>query len=510
MNQPKTFDGVMSLDEANDVIGAGHHKEAKNGVFKGNVPEMHFTAIRGNQTVQNTSLPINNCRLVGNAVYIPNCTLEGQSVLYTGCVLDGNAVWTPICTLEGNTVLRLCDLNGNATYIGNNTPNWVNQGYTTCVAPCNTFDVQKDTNPYSATYNVFRAGSPTEGYTYYGAISPTPGICNYTANWQSTGASRCYQCVSQIQQQDVNPCSTSYTEYRWISGGSACNYNQTWTVVFGSYTCSGCNKYYVEQQTNPCASQYGQTRQGGLAESNSTYCGGCCGQVTTANYSIPDGTYWTCSNGTTTPNTIYRNSNVCFTGNQWYLLGTTYATKPPTNTEPSVAPDWQQYASNYCSGTTLYQPQKQMNPCGVNYLGVRDQPIEYNSNTCAEVYVLSDCISGGTGFSIVYPKNSYSVGQRVTASGATFVITSVTSTGNAGSYALSNTGQTGCPQVYTIVQGCLDGQNWSIPGASYYSGNIVIDSTLNIGGNQCATVIGTETSPSYSTAGYVSSGCACD
>ncbi len=445
MSHAKTFDGLMSLDEPNDVIGRNHHKHAKNGVFKGNAPNMHFTAIRGNKPITNSNLPTYACIIQGNAVYIPICNLAGTATYIPQCDLNGNAVYIP-----------KCDLNGTATYISNNTPQWRDQGYTTCVAPCNTFQVQMDENIYSPTYQNFRAGSLSEGYTYYGAISPTPGTCNYTENWQNTGASRCNNCVSQIEQEDRNPCSPSYTDKRWINGGSACNYNPV--------------------------------------------------------YNIPDGNgYWTCiPPGTTQNNTIYKNSNPCFTGDQWNLLGTTYATKPPTNSEPSTTPDWQQYGDNYCLGVDLYQPQRQMNPCAVNYLGVRDIPIESPSNTCAESYVLSDCVGGGTGFSIAYPKGTFSVGQRVTASGATFVITGTTYATNAGSYALTNTGETGCPQVYTIVVGCLDGQYWSIPGAVYYSGNIVIDATLNIGGNQCATVVGQEVTASYPTAQYVSSGCACD
>lgn len=42
----KTLDGVMNLDDSNDVLPLNNHREARNGVFKGNAPEMHFTAIR--------------------------------------------------------------------------------------------------------------------------------------------------------------------------------------------------------------------------------------------------------------------------------------------------------------------------------------------------------------------------------------------------------------------------------------------------------------------------------
>lgn len=445
MSQSKTFDGVMSLDEPNDVIGFRHHKEAKNGVFKGNAPNMHFTSIRGNKPISNTNLPLYACILQGNAVYIPKCDLAGTATYIPQCDLQGNAVYIP-----------QCNLNGTATYISNNTPQWVDQGYTTCVSLCSTSQVQMDENIFSPTSGNFRAFSSSEGYIYFGTTSPTPGTCNYTENWQNTGATRCNNCVSQIEQQDMNPCSPSYTNKRWINGGSACNYNPV--------------------------------------------------------YNIPDGNgYWTCiPPGTTQNNTIYKNSNPCFTGDQWYLLGSTYATKPPTNSEPSTLPDWQQYGDNYCLGVDLYQPQRQMNPCAVNYLGVRDIPIETPSNSCAESYSLLDCASGGTGFSIAYPKGTFSLNQRVTSGGATYVINALAFATQAGNLAITSTGQTGCPTVYTIVKGCLDDQYWSIPGPIYYSGNIVINATLDIGGDQCATVMGQEETASYPVAQYVSSGCACN
>ena len=360
MNQPKIFDGKMSLDEANDVIGAGHHKEAKNGVFKGNMPEMHFTAIRGNQTVQNTSLVVTSCRLEGNAVWTPNCTLEGQSVLYTGCVLDGTAIWTPQCDLNGNVVLRLCDLLGTAIYIGNNAPLWVDQGYTTCVSgTCNTFQVQRDENQFSATYGNYRAGSLSQGYTYYGAISPTPGACNYIANWQNTGSSRCYQCVSQIQQQDVNPCSSTYTEYRWISGGSACDTNQTWTVVFGSYTCVGNNKHYVEQQTNPCASAYGSTRAGGVAEYNSCYCIPGNPILTYWNYSV----CWDCVSYP-----VYRNTNTCSpTYGNYYVGGEDQGATAPTASSCNYDPIWTPTGYTTCIGCSNVTVYRNTNICSSTY-----------------------------------------------------------------------------------------------------------------------------------------------
>ncbi len=52
----KTFTGIMNLDDSNDVIPSAHHKEAKNGVFRGNQGMNKFQSIRGNKKVTNANL----------------------------------------------------------------------------------------------------------------------------------------------------------------------------------------------------------------------------------------------------------------------------------------------------------------------------------------------------------------------------------------------------------------------------------------------------------------------
>lgn len=85
----------MNLDDSNEVIPGSHHKEARNGVFKGNSPEMHFTAIRGNSKVDNSTLVVNDCKLSGSALFTPNCTIAGEAVYIPKCELAGAAVWLP-------------------------------------------------------------------------------------------------------------------------------------------------------------------------------------------------------------------------------------------------------------------------------------------------------------------------------------------------------------------------------------------------------------------------------
>jgi hypothetical protein len=108
----KTLDGVMNLDDSNDVLPLNNHREARNGVFKGNAPEMHFTAIRGNVKVANSSIITNDCKLAGSVLFTPNCSLEGTAVYVPKCELEGAAV------LQVNFALSVtCSLNDGVVVI---------------------------------------------------------------------------------------------------------------------------------------------------------------------------------------------------------------------------------------------------------------------------------------------------------------------------------------------------------------------------------------------------------
>lgn len=68
--EKKTFSGVMNLDDPNEVIPTTHHKEAKNGVFRGTAPEMNFISVMGNTVVNNANLYSHDCKMTGTAVKI--------------------------------------------------------------------------------------------------------------------------------------------------------------------------------------------------------------------------------------------------------------------------------------------------------------------------------------------------------------------------------------------------------------------------------------------------------
>lgn len=50
----------MNLDDPRDTLPSSHHKEARNGVFRGNKGYIKFQAIRGNLKVNNANLKTND------------------------------------------------------------------------------------------------------------------------------------------------------------------------------------------------------------------------------------------------------------------------------------------------------------------------------------------------------------------------------------------------------------------------------------------------------------------
>ena len=332
-------------------------------------------------------------------------------------------------------------------------PNFVSQGYNTCVE-CNNYLVYRDNNPCSPTYNNYRVNGVNVGNT-----APSNGNCNTAAAWTSQGYNTCVGCTNYLVYRDTNACSATYNNYRvnGVNVGNTapangnCNTAANW-VNNGATFCSACVAYQPQIDNNPCSATYNNTRNVNLgATSPCSY---------TANYATNVGNLYVCNVAGGGVNTyiVYQNTNPCFTGNQFYANGNSYATNP-SNSYPDTTQNWVANGANYCLGRDLYQPQIQTNPCAVNYNGVRDQLIEENSSTCAESYIMRNCLGGGAStYSASYPIGTFSVGERVTASGVTYVIT--------GTYppfagiAITSTGLTGCPSYTQFTDLCTS--------ASYY------------------------------------------
>jgi hypothetical protein len=343
-------------------------------------------------------------------------------------------------------------------------------------------------------------------------VTPT-GCCTTGANWVSTGNNTCVSCQNKLVYYDNNPCSSTFGYYRIGTDGTPqntqptygnCNTAEIW--VDYDYQCYGtCDKYIRQQQTNPCSSgaAYLSFRQGAKVESNSTFCSGCCGQYTGQVQGGQIGTFYTCSGGTVTPHAIYQNSNTCYNGSDIYLYDNAWHSSYPDTTYPNINPTWVNSGPAYCSGTALLQNQVNTNPCSsatTQIITVADP-----SPSCAESYVLSNCDGSGTGYTSTYVAGSFSVGQRVTSNGGaiTWVITGVT-TPNAGSYSITSTGATGCPEYTQLYDNCTGGSYWinttGISGRGYCSDT-----------GTCMTVTGTTSTPSGSQISnwYSDPGCEC-
>jgi len=364
----------------------------------------------------------------------------------------------------------------------NTTANFVSQGYNTCVS-CNNYLVYRDDNPCSATYNNYRVNGVNVGNT-----APANGNCSTAAVWTSQAYFTCVDCTTYLVYRDTNPCSSTYNNYQvnGVNVGStaptfgACNTAANW-VNNGSAFCSSCVAYQPQIDNNPCSATYNQTRNVNLgATSPCSY---------TANYSNNVGTLYVCNveGGGVNSYVVYQNTNACFTGNQFYSNGNSYATNP-SNSYPDTTQTWAQNGDNYCVGVDLYQPQIQTNPCAVNYNGVRDQLIEANSSTCSESYAMSNCLGGGgTTYSATYVKGSFSVGERVTSSGVTYVITAIASP--TGGIAIITTGLTGCP-TYTQFTDLCTSNTYYILGTGYSS----VGESAEVPGG-CLTPTGTTETP---------------
>ena len=188
------------------------------------------------------------------------------------------------------TITQESDPSGTACVT---SANWVFQYYN--CSSCNTRSVERDMNPCSSTY----LGYTVNHGVNVGTTAPTnTGECSAccgqstTQVWTATGEVRCNSCVSQIEQKQTNICATGYDTLRWVNGGSNCNTTADWTLAFASYSCLGCAKYYNEIDLNSCSPTSGQLRRSSvLIDAVTTYCGACCGQSATPDWTILFGSY---------------------------------------------------------------------------------------------------------------------------------------------------------------------------------------------------------------------------
>lgn len=98
------------------------------------------------------------------------------------------------------------------------------------------------------------------------AVANKNGDCvadSTTPSWSDTGSTRCYDCTSQKQQRDTNPCSSSYNNTRWVNGGGeTCT---AWSY-YGTGDCVGHTQYDA----------YRDSCSGSINRQYSVSCRNCC------------------------------------------------------------------------------------------------------------------------------------------------------------------------------------------------------------------------------------------
>lgn len=98
------------------------------------------------------------------------------------------------------------------------------------------------------------------------AVANKNGDCvadSTTPSWFDTGSTRCDGCTSQKQQHDVNPCSSSYNNTRWVNGGGeSCT---DWSY-YGTGDCVGHTQYDA----------YRDSCSGSIDRQYSVSCRNCC------------------------------------------------------------------------------------------------------------------------------------------------------------------------------------------------------------------------------------------
>lgn len=395
----------MNLDDSNEVLPGSHHKEARNGVFKGNAPEMHFTAIRGNSKVNNNTLVVNDCKLSGNALFTPNCTIDGTAVRTNDCTIAGAAV------LQVNfTVSVACILNDGRVVIegitgGSGVYQIGNQGYATEAAalastsfvdgstltfnnmPDGTLwfvvrDKNNTSNIFAKSVAIACNGTSTEcrsGATITigagGAEVFYQDCCGNLRSimYPSAGTYELVVCLRAGTFSSPDPGFTGFTYYTETCTASTA---AEWQSQ-GYNSCYNCSTGLVSKDINLCSSTYNQYRVGSTIVGLTQPAAGDCN--TSANWVLTG--YNTCSSCVTYA--VYRDTSSCSpTYNQYRVNNVVVGTTEPTRGDCNYAANWQNEGDRVCISCTSYQPQRDVNPCSSTYNNTRNNDGIYGAAPC--------------------------------------------------------------------------------------------------------------------------------
>jgi hypothetical protein len=363
------------------------------------------------------------------------------------------------------------------------TPTLTPQGVNTCVS-CTDYPVSRDTNTDSPTYNHYYVNGFSVGTTF------PAGACNYSPNYVIEVGTRCIDCVNYSVFQNNNPCFTgdqyvlNGATYATNPSTGGCDYNANYSIIDGTL-CSGCTNYVVYRNSNSCFTG-NQYFANGVTYTANPHTGSC---VTTASYTNNVGSY---CNGCTT-HVVYQNTNPCFTGNQFFTNGISYATNPSTGAcNTSAAYDT--FVGNRCVSCTNRAVYQNNNPCFTGnqfYTPYNNQTWATNPTTpdCEftanyNIPVGSRCI-GCVTYTVFQNSNSCFSGDQYIVNGTTYAFNP--STGSCspdpnynsvvGYICISCTTYT----VYANTNSCFSGNQYytSYNGGTTYSSNPSTTSCLS-------------------------------
>jgi hypothetical protein len=391
-NEVKTLNGIMNLDDSNEVMPFTHHKEARNGVFKGNAPEMHFTAIRGNSKVNNALLVANDCRLVGSTVFTPNCDLGGTALYIGKCDLIGTAIHivnfnlSVTCSLNDGVVVINGLTGGSGVYQISNSVY-----FTEAAALAGTSYIDASTYTFTNTQDgiywfvVRDKNNPSNKFAKSISIScdgiSTECRSGFTVVIGAGGAKVFYQdCCGNQKNVLLLEGTHNITDCTLVGSVSSpdnivsitysttvCTASSTPNWVDKGYTtCYNCVNSAVSRDENPCSATYLKYRAGTTILTTTAPASGACNY--NAAYTEFAGVYHTCLNGTVIGRNVTRNTNPCFTGNQFYIqaTGISYASNP-ANSFPDTTPNIQNQGYTVCVSCANYYVFKDINECSGTY-----------------------------------------------------------------------------------------------------------------------------------------------
>lgn len=250
--------------------------------------------------------PFQSVGIYCNTTYCTNIPVSQNS---NPCYTGPNQFWT-----DNENYFSTNPSTGNC----NTSPSWTIDAGTICYQ-CGNYMVYQNSNPCYTGNQYFTFAT---GLTY--ATNPSTGACFTAATYTINVGRLCISCQSYIVYQNSNPC---FTGNQYFSNGVSyetnpttgfCNESASYTNNIGQ-VCVGCTTYTVYQNTNPCF-QGNQYFYNGSSYATNPVTGAC---NTSANYNGYIGI--TCA-GNCQEYAVYMNSNNCFTGNQYFYNGTSYAT----------------------------------------------------------------------------------------------------------------------------------------------------------------------------------------